>query len=210
MANSEKYVQPAIPRFGSHYNFWSMTMTMENFLRSRELWSLVEEGILAMTVGTSTSEAQRKAVEEANLKDLKVKNFLFQAIERKILEIVLDKSTSKATWESMRKKHQGSTKVKRAQLQALRKEFELLAIKEGEKIDIFLGKTLAVVDKIKINGEVIDQSTIVCKILRSLTVKFNYVVCSIKESNDLSTISIDELHGSLLVHEQRMNGKSRL
>ena len=42
------------------------------------------------------------------------------------------------------------------------------------------------------------------KILRSLMAKFNYVVCSIKESNDLSTLSIDKLHGSLLVHEQRM------
>ena len=44
------------------------------------------------------------------------------------------------------------------------------------------------------------------KILRSLTAKFNYVVCSIEESNDLSTLSIDALHGSLHVHEQRMQG----
>jgi len=29
-------------------------------------------------------------------------------------------------------------------------------------------------------------------------------VCAIEESNDLSTLSLDELHGSLLVHEQRM------
>ena len=47
----------------------------------------------------------------------------------------------------------------------------------------------------------------VSKILRSLTPKFNYVVCSIEESNDLSNLSIDELHGSLLVHEQRMQGQ---
>jgi hypothetical protein len=46
----------------------------------------------------------------------------------------------------------------------------------------------------------------VSKNLRSLTSRFNYVVCSIEESNDLDTLSIDELHGSLLVHEQRLNG----
>jgi len=205
MSSSEKFVQPAIPRFDGYYDFWSMTM--ENFLRSRELWRLVEEGIPAIVVGTTpVSEAQRSAVEEAKLKDLKVKNFLFQAIDREILETILDKSTSKAIWESMKKKYQGSTKVKRAQLQALRKEFELLAMKEGEKIDTFLGRTLTVVNKMKTNGEVMEQSTIVSKILRSLTPKFNYVVCSIEESNDLSTLSIDELHGSLLVHEQRLNG----
>jgi len=54
----------------------------------------------------------------------------------------------------------------------------------------------------KPNGEVMDSSTMVSKILRSLTPKFNYVVCSTEESNDLSKLSVDELHGSLLVHEQ--------
>jgi len=149
---------------------------------------------------------QSKSVEEAKLKDLKTKNFLFQSIDREILETILDKGTSKAIWESMKQKYQGSTKVKRAQLQALRREFELLTMKEGEKIDTFLGRTLTMVNKMKMNGESMKQSTIVSKILRSLTSKFNYVVCSIEESNDLSTMSIDELHGSLLVHEQRLNG----
>lgn len=200
---SEKFVQPAIPKFDGHYDHWSMMM--ENFLRSKEMWSLVDEGIPAPAIGTSTtSEAQRKDVEEAKLKDLKVKNFLFQAIDREILETILDKGTSKAIWVSMRQKYQGSTKVKRAQLQALRREFELLAMKEGEKVDSFLGRTLSVVNKMKSNGEDMGQSTVVSKILRSLTSKFNYVVYSIEESNDLSILTIDELHGSLLVHEQRM------
>lgn len=79
-------------------------------------------------------------------------------------------------------------------------------MKEGEKVDSFLGRTLAMVNKMKTNGESMEQSTVVGKILRLLTARFNYVVCSIEESNDLSRLSIDELHGSLLVHEQRMCG----
>ncbi|XP_050902500.1 uncharacterized protein LOC127114184 [Lathyrus oleraceus] len=145
-------------------------------------------------------------MEEAKLKDLKVKNYLFQAIDREILETILDKGTSKAIWRSMQQKYQGSTKVKRAQLQALRREFELLTMKEGEKVDNFLGRALNVVNKMKSNGETMEQSTVVSKILRSLTSKFNYGVCSIEESNDLSTSSIDELHDSVLIHEQRMQG----
>lgn len=73
-------------------------------------------------------------------------------------------------------------------------------------MDKFLGRTLSVVNKMKSNGEVMEHSTIVSKMLRSLTSKFSYVVCSIEESNDLSILTIDELHGSLLVHEQRMHG----
>ncbi|XP_004493347.1 uncharacterized protein [Cicer arietinum] len=106
----------------------------------------------------------------------------------------------------MKQKYQGSTKVKRAQLQVLRREFEILTVKEGEKVDSYLGRTLSTLNKMKLNGETIEPNTVVIKVLRSLTPKFNYVVCSIEDSNDLSTLSIDELHGSLLVQEQRMQG----
>jgi hypothetical protein len=56
------------------------------------------------------------------------------------------------------------------------------------------------------HGERVEQVMVVEKILRSMTQKFNYVVCSIEESNDVTTLSIDELQSSLLVHEQRMQG----
>ncbi|XP_020231642.1 uncharacterized protein LOC109812160 [Cajanus cajan] len=161
MSTTERFVQPAIPRFDGHYDFWSMTM--ENFLRSKELWQLVEEAIPVLDA--TSIEVQRKSVAEATLKDLKVKNYLFQAIDRGILETILDKSTSQAIWQSMQKKYQGSTRVKRAQLQALCREFELLSMKEGEKVDAYLERTLSIVNKMKSNGEKVDSSTVVSKIL---------------------------------------------
>ncbi|KAA3477276.1 Retrovirus-related Pol polyprotein from transposon TNT 1-94 [Gossypium australe] len=33
---------------------------------------------------------------------------------------------------------------------------------------------------------------------------FNYVVCAIKESNDIDTLTINQLQSSLLVHKQHM------
>jgi len=75
-------------------------------------------------------------------------------------------------------------------------------MKESEKVDKYLGRTLNIVNKMKSNGEVINTSIVISKILRSLTPKFNYVMCSIEESNDI--LNLYELHDSLLVHEQRM------
>ena len=199
------FVQPAIPRFDGHYDHWAMLM--ENFLRSKEYWQLVENGVPAEAAeGVEMTEAQRKGREDVKLKDLKVKNYLFQAIDRTIMETILNKETAKGIWDSMKQKYQGSTKVKRAQLQALRREFEILQMKEGEKVDEYFARTLTIANKMKAHGERMEQLMIVEKILRSMTPKFDYVVCSIEESNNLTTMTIDELQSSLLVHEQRMLG----
>ena len=94
MKSSEQFMQASIPRFDGHYDHWSMMM--ENFLRSKELWNLVEEGVPTVVQGTSTSESQKKIAEESKLKDLRIKNFMFQAIDRDIIETILDKGTTKA------------------------------------------------------------------------------------------------------------------
>ena len=54
------FVQPTIPKFGGHYDHWSMLM--ENFLRSKEYWSLVETRIPAAAEGVELTEAQRKSI----------------------------------------------------------------------------------------------------------------------------------------------------
>ncbi|KAI4305687.1 hypothetical protein L6164_029038 [Bauhinia variegata] len=72
---SSSFVQPAIPKFDSHYDHWAMLM--ENFLHSKEYWGFVENGILVMVDGAEPTKAQHKLIEEQKLKDLKVKNYLF-------------------------------------------------------------------------------------------------------------------------------------
>jgi hypothetical protein len=104
----------------------------------------------------------------------------------------------------MAKKFQGFTRVKRAQLQALRREFEMLRMKEEESVNDYFSRVLAIVNKMKIQGETMEERIVVEKILRSMAGKFNYVVCAIDECKNVETLQIDELQGSLLVHEQKM------
>ena len=159
------------------------------------------------TATGEATEAQCKVIADLKLKDLKVKNYLFQAIDKNIIETILNKETTKNIWDSMSLKYQGSTKVKRAQLQALGREFELLGMREGEKVNEYFSRTMVIANKMRAQGEKLEQSVIIEKILRSMTLKFNYVVCSIEESNNISTMTVDELQSSLLVHEQRMTGQ---
>jgi hypothetical protein len=67
-------------------------MLLENFLRSKEFWILVEIGYTEPEEGAVVTKAQRKKLEELKLKDLKVKNYLFQAIDRTILETIMEKN----------------------------------------------------------------------------------------------------------------------
>ncbi|GKV53318.1 hypothetical protein SLEP1_g59850, partial [Rubroshorea leprosula] len=131
---SKNYVQLSIPRFdGHHYNHGSMLI--ENFLQSKEYWTVVEAGVPKPAANADAK--QRAKIEKEKLKDLKAKNYLFQAIDRAILEIILNRSTSKTIWDSMKKKHRGNERAKQQQCKALLAEFESLQmqIEHNEKKD---------------------------------------------------------------------------
>eukprot|EP00253_Pinus_taeda_P030503 PITA_30503 len=54
-------------------------------------------------------------------------------------------------------------------------------------------------------GETIEERRIVEKILRGLPSKLDAIVTTIEEKKDLSKFSVDELHASLITHEQRLS-----
>lgn len=76
MAEEKNFAHPAVPRFDGFYDHWPMLM--ENLLRSKEYWNVVENGVPVTTASSTPEEV--KVAAEAKLKDLKAKNYLFQAI----------------------------------------------------------------------------------------------------------------------------------
>ncbi|XP_044500705.1 uncharacterized protein LOC123221816 [Mangifera indica] len=110
----------------------------------------------------------------------------------------------------MKRKFQGNVRVQHVQLQALRQEFEVLEMKVGESVSDYFSRVMLVANNMRNNGEDMSDVKVVEKILRSLTEQFNYVVCSIEESKDIDTLTIDELQSSLIVHEQKFRKKDNL
>ncbi|KAA0058511.1 uncharacterized protein E5676_scaffold606G001310 [Cucumis melo var. makuwa] len=76
-------------------------------------------------------------------------------------------------------------KAKRVQLQGLRTEFETLRMKTSESVIDFFAKTMTIANKMQIHGEKMEDVAIMEKILRSMSSKFNFVVCFIEESKIL-------------------------
>jgi gag-polypeptide of LTR copia-type len=72
----------------------------------------------------------------------------------------------------------------------------------------YFSKAIELVNQIKKLGENLTDKSICEKILISLSPKYNNIVAIIVEVKDLSTLNIQDLMGSLEMHEQRLNRSS--
>ncbi|XP_050889776.1 uncharacterized protein LOC127095076 [Lathyrus oleraceus] len=76
-------------------------------------------------------------------------------------------------------------------------------MRQGESIINHFGRVITVANDMTNYGEDVDDVNIVEKILRTLTNKWDYIVCSIVETKYIYQLSVDALQSSLLVHEQK-------
>ncbi|TXG53855.1 hypothetical protein EZV62_019111 [Acer yangbiense] len=78
MASESNFVQLSIPKFDGHYDHWSMLM--ENFLRSKEYWSLVENGIPATILHKDTENGIWDSLKQKYQGTTRVKRAQLQAL----------------------------------------------------------------------------------------------------------------------------------
>ncbi|XP_076906600.1 uncharacterized protein LOC143562770 [Bidens hawaiensis] len=103
---------------------------------------------------------------------------------------------------------QGDSQVKAVKLQKLRRDFENLNMREDEPVGEYFSCVMGIVSQKRAYGEAVADQTIVEKILRSLSPKFDYVVPSIEVSLDLSQLTPIRLMGSLQSQEERINSRA--
>ena len=83
---SEDKTLTKIPHFDGYYDHWSELI--ENLLREKGLWNLVEIGFEEPRAGTNLTEAQRAQLEDARIKDHKSSIIC----SKQLIELSLNKS----------------------------------------------------------------------------------------------------------------------
>ena len=76
-----------------------------------------------------------------------------------------------------------------------------MKMKESENVFDYITHVQTVANQLNRNGEMLPETRVVEKILRSLTDNFENVVCAIEESKDLAKFTVNDLVGSLEAHE---------
>ncbi|CAN0883961.1 hypothetical protein LINGRAHAP2_LOCUS14696, partial [Linum grandiflorum] len=151
------------------------------------------------------SDKKSKEQKENVKRNASTLRIIQQAVSKTIFPQIFGIKTAKEAWKILKNEFKGSEKEISIKRQTIWRQFDNLAMKEGESIKDFHSRVAEIVNQIKITGETIDEKKIVERILRSLMPKFEHVVAIIEETKDLAKLSMTELMGSLIANKQRLS-----
>ena len=173
---------------------------MKAFLKSidERIWLFVENGWERPTTSVSEWNTTQK---EATSFNRKVMNAIFNVVSMEEFKKISNVEVAHIAWNILQTVHEGTKAVKINKLQQLTYRFESIKMSDDEIVDEFYAKLNGIVSPTFNLVEVYNQPKVVRRILRSLTEDFRLKVTAITESNDVDTIPVDELVGSLQSYE---------
>ena len=132
-----------------------------------DVWAIVEQGYqYPAAIPTDPTEKKNYEITAVAV------NALTGSLTESEFVKVMQLNTAKKIWDKIILSYEGDAKVKSAKLQTLRIEYENLKMHSDESIASFFLSLDDIVNRMRNLGEKIAESTLVEKILRSVTTKF--------------------------------------
>ena len=170
--------QMSLPRL-TKTNYENCNIQMKALLDSQDAWEVVEEGFEEPKDTTDYTAAQNKTLKELRSKGKAALYMLIWAVDESGFEKIVRATTSKVAWDTLEKVFKGTNQVKQVRLQTLRGELESKKMKESENVSDYITRVQTVSNQLNLNGEMLPETRVVEKILRSLTENFENVICAI-------------------------------
>jgi hypothetical protein len=202
---------------GSNYDFWKSRMAA--FFKSidSKTWKAVLRGWKPPVVldkdenkivVLKPEDEWSKEDDELALGNNKALNALFNGVDKSMFKLIKPCIVAKDAWKILETAHKGTSKVKMSRLQLLTTKFENLIMKEDKSIHEFHLSFLDIANSFEVLGEKMCDEKLARKILRSLPKRFDMKVTTIEEAQDIATIKVEELIGSLLTCEIAINERT--
>ncbi|GAV71628.1 UBN2 domain-containing protein, partial [Cephalotus follicularis] len=100
--------------------------------------------------------------------------------------------------------YEGTNQVKESKISMLVHEYELFLMHDNESISDMFTRFTTIINSLKNLGKYYPNQELVRKILRCLPKSWTPKVTTIEEAKDLSTLTLEQLLGSLMTHETTM------
>ncbi|GKA33125.1 zf-CCHC domain-containing protein [Tanacetum coccineum] len=142
-------------------------------------------------------ENQKKMIS----KNDEAKMVLYNVLPKKEYERIFMCNITQYIWNSLIITHQGNKQVKDNKIDLFVQKYEEFIISDDESIDCAFSRFNTIITSLKALDESFLSRNHVRKFLRALPTKWRPKVTAIKESKDLSTLSLDELIGNIKVYE---------
>ncbi|MQL79697.1 hypothetical protein Taro_012144 [Colocasia esculenta] len=186
---------------GEDYPYWKTRM--EYFLQGHDyqIWSIIEEGDMLVTNEKAQwTDDDRKKISL----NCKAKSILCCALSKKEFNRVSTCKSAMEMWEKLKITYEGTDKVKETRIDILVTQYERFQMEPGETISQMFSSFTDIINGLVGLGKTYPMGDMVRKILRSLPSSWTPKVTAIEEANDLKTMSLEKLIGSLMAHEINM------
>ncbi|KAD6796064.1 hypothetical protein E3N88_06960 [Mikania micrantha] len=168
----------------TNYPIWSLRI--KAIFRAHGIWEAIEPG---------TDVDPRK--------DNSAIAYLYQSLPEDLVLQIAHCEHAKDIWEAIKTRHLGVERVMEARLQTLKAEFEAARMKNNERIDDFAAKLAGISSKSAALGSIIEETTLVRKLLTAIPERFLNIAATIEQLVDLKTVKFQEVVGRLKAYEER-------
>ncbi|XP_058004059.1 retrovirus-related Pol polyprotein from transposon TNT 1-94 [Hevea brasiliensis] len=176
---------------------------MRAYLRGLGVWQYVEENRVPPLLRQNPTLNQILQHEDEVVKALKALSYIHAAISDSVFTRIMACESAHEAWMKLKTEFQGSDKTRQMQVFNLRKEFELLRMKDTDKVKEYADRVMNIVNQIRLLGEEMEEKRVVEKVMVTLPDKFEAKISSLEDTWDMSQISVTELSNAVQAVEQR-------
>ena len=166
----------------TNYNDWALLMKIK--LQARCLWRAIDPS-------DDVSEPEDRQALDA----------LCSAVPPEMVPTLAVKPSEKLAWEAIRVMRIGDDRVRKTSAQRVRRQYEELALREGEGVEDFALRLTNIVSQLATLGDPEDPTKVVEKYLRIARGRYKQLVVSMETLLDISTLSIEEVTSRLMASD---------